>query len=157
LQTQSFTRIPSGSGPTLTHNTYDANVGVPPGEVAILFLAGSPGGAPNCPITPATPGASISGTGVSDAFHIKTDVPVVAYQINPYGGGSVAVTAASLLLPTSVWDMNYVAVNVSAASAGNPSLNIVAKDDGTQVTLTPNTAVTAGAGIPGGPAGVPMT
>jgi len=157
LQTQNFTRIPSGSGPSLTHGTYDANVGVPPGEVAILFLGGQQGAAPDCPVVPAAPQASFSGTGVSDAFHIKTDVPVVAYQINPYGGGSVAVTAASLLLPTSVWDTNYVAVNVSPASVGNPSLNIVAKDDGTQVTLLPNAAVTGGTGIPGGAAGSPIT
>src|SRR5262249_49326419 len=79
------------------------------------------------------------------------------YQINPYGGGSVAVTAASLLLPTSVWDLNYVAVNVSPADVGNPSLNIAAKEDGTQVTFTPTAAVTAGGGIPGGAAGTPFT
>ena len=157
LNTQSFTRIPSGSGPSLTHNTYDATMGLPPGEVAILFLGGTQGAAPNCPVVPATASATLTGTGVSDAFHIKTDVPVVAYQINPYGGGSVAITAASLLLPTSVWDLNYVAVNVSPQAAGNPSLNIVAKDDGTQVTFTPNAAVSGGTGIPGGNAGQPIT
>jgi hypothetical protein len=156
LNTQSFTRIPSGSGPTLTHGTYDATMGLQPGEVAILFLAGTQGAAPNCPVAPAVPSAYIQGTGISDSFHIKTDVPVVAYQINPYGGGSVAVTAASLLLPTSVWDTNYVAVNVSAASAGEPSLNIVAKEDGTQVMLTPKQAVTGGTGIPGAAAGQPI-
>ena len=153
LNTQSFTRIPSGSGPTLQHGTYDATQGLAPGEVAILFLAGTQGAAPNCPVAPAVPAAYLTGTGIADAFHIKTDVPVVAYQINPYGGGSVAVTAASLLLPTSVWDMNYVAVNVSAASAGNPSLNIVAKDDGTQVMLTPKQALSGGTGIPAAAAG----
>jgi len=157
LNTQSFTRIPSGSGPTLTHGTYDATMGLQPGEVAILFLAGTQGAAPNCPVTPAVPAAYLTGTGISDAFHIKTDVPVVAYQINPYGGGSVAVTAASLLLPTSVWDMNYVAVNVSAASAGNPSLNIVAKEDGTQVMLTPKQAITGAGAIPSAAAGQPIT
>ena len=157
LQTQNFTRIPTGSGPTLTHGTYDANIGVPPGEVAILFLGGTQGAAPNCPVVPAAPQASFAGTGISDAFHIKTDVPVVAYQINPYGGGSVAVTAASLLLPTSVWDLNYVAVNVSPASVGNPSLNIVAKEDGTQVMFTPNAQVVGGTGVPGGAPGTPIT
>jgi hypothetical protein len=157
LNTQSFTRIPAGSGPTLTHGTYDATQGLAPGEVAILFLAGTQGAAPNCPVAPAVPNAGLTGTGLSDAFHIKSDVPVVAYQINPYGGGSVAVTAASLLLPTSVWDTNYVAVNVSAASAGNPSLNIVAKEDGTQVMLTPKQAITGGTGIPGAAANQQIT
>jgi len=157
LNTATFTRIPSGSGPSLTQGTYDAAAGLPPGEVAILFLGGTQGAAPNCPVTPAAAVPYLSGTGVSDAFHIKTDAPVVAYQINPYGGGSVAVTAASLLLPTSVWDQNYVAVNVSAASAGNPSMNIVAKEDGTQVTFTPNAALTGAGAIPSGSAGQPVT
>ncbi len=157
LDTASFTRIPSGSGQSLTYAPYDATAGLPPGEVAILFLAGSQGSAPNCPVTPAKPAAYLTGTGIGDAFHIKTDVPVVAYQINPYGGGSVAVTAGSLLLPTSVWDLNYVAVNVSPASAGNPSLNIVAKEDGTQVLFTPKAAVTGGTGVPAAAAGQQIT
>lgn len=157
LTTQNFARIPNGSGPGLTYGNYDATVGLPAGEVAILFLAGTQGSAPNCPVTPAVPAAYLQGTGIGNSFHIKTDVPVVAYQINPYGGGSVAVTAASLLLPTSVWDTNYVAVNVSAASAGTPSLNIVAKEDGTQVTLTAKQAVTGGTGIPAAAAGQPVT
>lgn len=157
LNTQSFTRIPTGSGPSLTQGSYDAVAGLPPGEVAILFLGGTQGAAPNCPVTPAAAAAQMSGTGISNAFRIKTDVPTVAYQINPYGGGSVAVTAASLLLPTSVWDTNYVAVNVSAQAAGSPSLNIVAREDNTVVTLTPTAAVTAGTGIPGGAAGQPIT
>jgi hypothetical protein len=93
---------------------------------------------------------------MATAFHITTDVPVVAYQINPYGGGSVAVTAASLLLPSSVWDDNYVAVNVSPQSAGNPSLNIIAREDGTIATITPVAAVVGGGGIPPGPAGQPL-
>ncbi|HEY5928339.1 MAG TPA: IgGFc-binding protein [Kofleriaceae bacterium] len=157
LNTQSFARVPSGAGPSLTYAQYDPTQGLAPGEVAILFLAGTQGSAPNCPVAPAVPAAYLTGTGISDSFHIKTDVPVVAYQINPYGGGSVAVTAASLLLPTSVWDMNYVAVNVSAAAAGNPSLNIVAKDDGTQVTLTPKQAIAGGGVIPATAANTPVT
>jgi hypothetical protein len=157
LNVASFARIPTGAGPSLTHGTFDAVAGLPPGEVAILFLGGTQGAAPMCPIAPAKANPYISGTGITSAFHITTDVPVVSYQINPYGGGSAAVTAASLLLPTSVWDSNYVAVNVSPKSAGNPSMNIVAKDDNTQVTLIPNAALVGGNGIPAGAAGTPVT
>jgi hypothetical protein len=158
LNTQSFTRIPTGSGPALTQGTFDAAAGLAPGEVAILFLGGSQGSAPYCPVTPAASDAALGGTGIGKSFHISTDVPVVAYQINPYGGGSVAVTAASLLLPTSVWDTNYVAVNVSPQGiAGSPSLNIVAREDDTVVTLTPNATVVGGGGIPSGTAGTPVT
>jgi hypothetical protein len=157
LNVANFTRLPSGSGPTLTQGTFDPVQGIPPGQVAIVFLGGTQGSAPNCPVTPAAAAPALSGTGISDSFHIKSDVPVVAYQINPYGGGSVAVTAASLLLPTSAWQKEYVAVNVSAASAGNPSLNIVAQEDGTEVTFTPNAALTGKGGIPSGAAGTPVT
>ena len=157
LTPATFTRIPQGTGAGITYAPYDPNVGVPPGEVAILFLAGAQGAAPNCPVTAATPSSGVKGTRINSSFNITTDVPVVAYEINPYGGGQVAVTAASLLLPTSAWDTNYVGVNVSAASAGLPSMNIVAKNDNTAVTMIPKVAVTAGTGITGGPAGQPLT
>ena len=63
-----------------------------------------------CPV-PAAIGtdAQISGNGFGKAFHIMTDLPVVAYQMLPYGGGKAAATGASLLLPTSAWGTNYVA------------------------------------------------
>ncbi len=154
-----FTRLPVGAGPSLTYSPYDATAGVPAGEVAVLFLGGDAGGAPNCPVASAVAGASKTGTGISSSFHVKTDVPVVAYQINPYGGGSVAVTAASLLLPASVWDTDYVAVNVSeqsTAGGGSPSMNIIAQQDGTVVTLTPKAAVLGNGGIPSGAANAPL-
>ncbi|WP_196301729.1 IgGFc-binding protein, partial [Streptococcus pneumoniae] len=80
----------------------------------------------------------IVGTGRGRAFHITSDVPVAAYQTQPFGGGSAGVTAASLLLPTSVWDTGYIAVNAGAASnSGNPLLTLVAHEDGTEITLKP--------------------
>ena len=41
------------------------------------------GAAPQCPVASAETTAYISGTGLGESFHITTDVPVVAYQINP--------------------------------------------------------------------------
>jgi hypothetical protein len=154
----SFTKIPIGSGPQLTYGNYDDVAGLPSNEVAILVLGGSSGAAPLCPFPAAVGAPAINGTGISSSFEIITDVPVVAYQINPYGGGSAAVTASSLLLPTSAWDTDYVAVNVTAAGlAGSPSLNIVAKEDNTIVTMMPNVAVLGGTGIPAGNPGQPLT
>jgi hypothetical protein len=145
-----FAKIPSGSGASLTYGAYDPVAGLAPGQVAILFLAGGTGGfgGVSCPVPSAVPtGGQVNGTGLGHSFHITTDVPVVSYQINPYGGGSAAVTAASLLLPTSVWDLNYVAVNISPYDIGLPSLNIVARDDNTTVTLLPKAAVQGGGGV----------
>jgi hypothetical protein len=163
LAVEGFASVPSGSGPTLTYGPYDATAGLAPGQVAILFLGGTAGGPPlGCPLQPAVAAPQITGTGIADSFHITTDVPAVAYQINPYGGGSVEVTGASLLIPTSAWDTNYVAVNVSQAEfptptvALNPSLNLVARDDNTTVTITPNVPIVGGNGVGTAAAGQPL-
>ncbi len=162
LNTASFTRIPSGQGNNIVYGPYDANMGLPVGEVAILFLSRGPGGFPNCPV----PGGGIAqethvtGTGSGQAFRISTDQPVAAYQMLPYGGGSVAATSATLLLPTSVWDTNYVAVNAftksQAVADANPLLVLVADEDGTEITIEPKVAIVGGGGIQGSPAGVPI-
>src|SRR5262249_42694179 len=90
-----FAKIPQGQGQSLTYAPYDPNVGLAPGQVAIMFLAYFPQGLiiknVDCPV-PAAIGteAQITGNGFGKAFHIKTDLPVVAYQMQPYGGGRAA-------------------------------------------------------------------
>ena len=162
LSPGTFGFIPVGTGPNLTFEPFNAAAGIPPGEVVVLFLAGqlgTPGpGQAFCPKTPAVPNAQLNGTGIGASFRIDADVPVVAYQINPYGGGSAAVTGASLLLPTSVWSDNYVAVTAyQSNNPANPSFNIVAEENDTKVTLLPTQALVGGGGIPGGAANVPLT
>jgi hypothetical protein len=154
-----FARIPSGAGPSLTYAAYDPVAGLAPGEVAILFLAGTAGSGAPCPAPTAMPtGVQIfNASGGGNAFRITTDVPVVAYQINPYGGGSAAVTGASLLLATSAWDTNYVAVAATPRDHTNPSMNILAAQDDTHVTMLPKVAVQGGGKLPAGPANVPYT
>lgn len=157
LNTASFVRIPSGQGQALQYAPYDPAAGLPPGEVAILFLSRDAAGfLPDCPAPAAFPGDSgILGTGKGHAFHISTDRPVVAYQILPYGGGSSAATSATLLLPTSVWDTNYVAINAypkSQIAPASPSLDILAHEDGTTITILPKVDIQPGNGVSGGAA-----
>jgi IgGFc binding protein len=157
LPVATFTRIPQGSGATIQYLPYDDAQGLQPGQVAIVFLSGGQGFV-TCPAPSAIPsGVHFQTTGYGNAFHITTDVPVVAYQINPYGGGSAATTAASLLLSTSVWDTNYVAVTVSPYDIANPSLNIVGKEDGTTIQMVPTVPVVGGGGVPAGAANQVMT
>ncbi len=152
----SFTRIPSGKGQAITYGTYPGTLA--PGQVAILFLGGVQGAAPSCPIASAEGSAAMtSNTGIGHSFHITTDVPIVAYEMNPYGGGNAAVTGASLLLPVSAWDTNYIASTASAYYVGNPSINIVAATDNTQVTILPKVALAGGTGIPAAAANSPST
>lgn len=159
LPVANFTRIPSGQGNNIQYQPYDPNMGLPVGEVAIVSLSRSPnGGLPACPSPPGVAAEThVTGTGLGRGFLITTDVPVSAYQMHPYGGGSVALTSATLLLPTSVWDTNYIGANAYAqGQAGQPLMIFVADEDGTIVTLDPKVAVNGGNGVQGGPAGVPI-
>jgi hypothetical protein len=156
LPVASFTRIPSGKGQNVTYAPY--NGAVPAGQVAILFLGGAQGSSPSCPVATAeNTSAMVTGTGIGDSFHITTDVPVVAYEMNPYGGGNVAVTGASLLLPVSAWDTNYVASTASPDTAGTPGVTIIASQDNTQVSFLPTVALAGGGGVPSGGANATVT
>lgn len=160
-------RIPKGTGSSLTYEPYDPNAGLAPGEVAILFLGGGQAGTTSvtCPVPSAFPngegaGMQVNGTGIGRGIRIRSDAPVVAYQMFPYGGGRAAVTGASLLLPTSVWDTNYIAVNAyerSTAAGTNPSMTLVAKEDGTEITILPKVAIQGSVNVSASPAGAPVT
>jgi hypothetical protein len=152
--------IPSGTGQSITYTPLPNGM-LPAGQVAILFLDsavadGEPGACPTS-ITAAVTGTdtAVHGTALGDAFHITTSAPAVVYDIFPYGGGSTAITSATLLLPTSVWDVNYVAVDAYAMSAGQPDVEIVAQTDATTVTITPVAAIVQGTGVAGATAGTP--
>jgi hypothetical protein len=170
LDLSQFAKIPQGNGVGLSYNPYDPAAGLPPGEVAILFLSGPYEPNPphgfmypkNCPIPSAVPaGVQIHSTGIGKAFRVTTDVPVVAYQMLPYGGGDSAVTGATLLLPTTAWDTNYVGVNTYPAAFGettlSPSMSLVADQDGTDITILPKADIVAGAGVAGASKGVSVT
>lgn len=165
LPVSDFAGIPVGQGPALTYEPYDEATGLPPGKVAVLFLSRAllGGSVVECPVPAAiSEETGVSGTGRGAAFHIQSDYPVVAYQISPYGGAQAYVTSATLLLPTSAWDTNYVAINAYKTSdppidGGHPSLDIVAREDDTEVTLLPAADIEGGAGVPAAPAGQPIT
>ena len=154
-------QTPVGQGAGLSYEPYDPVAGLDPGEVAIVFIGRDNGFLPSCPVPPAfTANVGVLGTGRGHGIHIATDAPVAAYQILPYGGGPSAATSATLLLPTSAWDVNYVAVNAYhksvAVPVAQPSMTLVADEDGTQVTILPKVAIAGGNGVVGGPANAPI-
>jgi hypothetical protein len=169
LDTTSIAVIPSGDGKAITYQPMPNNQ-LPAGQVAILFLAQAPNptgsaGAVTCPIAPAVNGtdSAAHGTSFGSAFHLTTSLPVVAYDILPYGGGAAAMTSATLLVPTSAWDTNYIAVNafsqsqIAASAGAMPSLDIVAMQDGTTITINAPVAIQPGNGVPGGAPNTPQT
>jgi hypothetical protein len=152
-------QVPSGAGSTLKYAPLGSG-GLQPGQVAILFLdAASAEYACPAGITAAfsTDGA-VHGTATGKAFHVKTDRPVVSYDIFPFGGGSSAATSATLLVPTSAWDVNYIAVNPFAKDVqvpqAQPFIEIVASVANTTVSISPTSAIVGGTGIPATAQGV---
>jgi hypothetical protein len=168
-----FARIPSGTGTSVVYNAYDPTVGLPEGQIAVLFLSRDPTAVSdpnpddprvlaNCPsgVTPAVNGdASLHGTGSATAFHIKTNVPVVAYSMLPFGAGRARVTGASLMLPTNVWGNNYVAVDAYeqpdsfTEDRAGPTTMIIAQNDSTTISINPVVDILAGGGLAGISAG----
>jgi hypothetical protein len=169
LQPNTFAYIPTiGANGTINYNAYDSAKGIGVGEVAILFLSRASGGGSvvDCPMPAALDlETGFPGTGKGKGFHITTDYPVTAYQIVPYGGGQAAVTSATLLLPTSAWDTNYLAVNAYQAVPepdpnnpflGYPALEVVAREDATKVTILPKAAIVGGPNVPAAEANKPV-
>lgn len=146
----------TGSGSNTTYVDFDEAKGLSAADVAMIFL--DDGQFPPCPHA-AFDIASFRGTGIgSTAVRITSDAPVVAYQMLPYGAAGAAITGSTLLLPTSAWDTNYLAVDAYGPSLifdSVPSLSIVAAEDATKVTLLPGVDVLGGSAGPG--AGVPAT
>jgi IgGFc binding protein len=151
--------VPSGAGPGIKYAPVPSGK-VQPGQVAILFLSSQASTMTNCPMTGPNPaGSGLAGTRIGSAYHIATDVPVVAYDIYPYGGGSSSVTSATLLIPTGAWATNYLAVSPwsDTTNATTPRTNVVALLDGTEVTIDPVAAIVAAPGVAGAAAGQSVT
>jgi len=174
LPIDQFARIPTGQGTGINYGPYQQRVGLPANQVAILFLSRDPsvkvdgGSAPrdlaDCPpgVTPAIVGdAALHGTGKATAFRIRTNVPVVAYQMLPYGGGRARVTGATLLLPTSAWSTNYVVADAYQAPTmfptPGPTTVVIAAQDATSIAIKPTADIQPGAAVAGTGAGLPVT
>jgi hypothetical protein len=157
---------PNGTGAGITYQPLQSS-SLPPGQVAIVFLndyppahAGIYSSDFECPsgVSAATTtfDGAVHGTGRGKAFHIRTDRPVAAYDIFPFGGGQSAVTSATLLVPTASWDVNYIAVNAYARNqnvlAGQGFVQVVASEANTTVTIQPKAAIAGGGGVAPTPA-----
>jgi hypothetical protein len=136
--------------------------GLPPGEVAVLFLSHDPQSSNltplTCPIAPAisgTNGTGVIGTGVGTAWSITTDAPVTVYDILPYGGADSYLPSAQLVLPTTAWGTNYVAVLPPGSNSPYSSLwgQVVAREP-TTIQILANVNLPGGGSVPPISAGV---
>ncbi|MBA2543456.1 MAG: IgGFc-binding protein, partial [Deltaproteobacteria bacterium] len=87
------------------------------------------------------------------AYRIVADLPIVAYQFNPLDNVNVFSNDASLLIPRTVFDVDYYVMSKPTLDRRTPSpgtnpyygyLTVVAWQDNTQIAVTPTAAITAG-------------
>lgn len=125
-----YSELRDASGEVVSSGISQAdNLEIPPGGMAILLFE-----------SPPYPGGSVVR---GDAWRLRTDKPVVAYQFSPYCCNYSFTNDASLLLPTSSIDRDYVYVGaptfatVDDGSTSNLAavLTIVGAFDGTRVTV----------------------
>lgn len=158
-------RIIRSSGGTVTYDPFTGTLA--PNEAAVLFLEHKPGAQIPCPagIDPAVlDNSSLAGTarGTASTYWIKTSAPVGAYSIYPFGGAKSFVASATLLLPVPAWKADYVLSDswsgvVLDTVAANPTIQVVAQEDNTVVTLVGGVAVQPGVSVAGAASGVPQT
>ncbi|MBA2539142.1 MAG: IgGFc-binding protein [Deltaproteobacteria bacterium] len=118
-----------------------------------------PNAAPNT-----IPDQSIDGTGLArKAYKVTSDLPIVAYQFNPLDNVNVFSNDASLLLPTTAYDVEYYNFawptedRRPANHAYHGYVSIVAAEDDTIVEVTPSAGVRASATQAAIAAGTPTT
>ena len=102
--------------------------------------------------------AGILGSGIANgtAFRVESDLPVVATQFNPIGGANGATSGASLLLPTHALGTEYLHLDWDRGYGSGASMNIIAVEDDTEITIVPTENTQAGSnGLPAMNAGLP--
>ncbi len=154
-------------GPTLTHHTGP----IPSGETVVLFVADRDPDKQRSAVENATHVGCPEGvvpahphdipqvfSGLGDSFRLKTNAPVSAAAIYPYGsGGQSFIPAATLLLPVASWAQEHLIVGAWEKNNGDPFTQIVAAEDDTEVTIVPTRDIQDGLGFVGTAAKRPVT
>ena len=148
---------------------------IAPGDTAILFVSDKDPNVPGayaepgvrCPdgVTPAYFGDELPlNTGIGASFHLTSNTPVSAAAIYPYGGAKTFLPSATLLLPVPTWGTQHFIVTAWEESGdpvnsadGMPGAQIVASEDGTDITIDPTVGIEDGNTVVGTAAHVPAT
>ena len=133
--------------------------GLPTEQVAVLFLEGGRKEMCGCPVQAAVgTNTTIEQTERGEAWHVVTDVPVSVYDIVPYGGADSALPSAELVLPTTTFSDNYVAVvpmfrvlNRTLSIPASQWAQIIAVEDNTEVKIAAKAALPSGDGVAAAP------
>jgi len=159
-----YAYVPKGMGASLTYQQVPLT-GIPANTMAIVFLNDSKQnttyyvGCPNG-VSAAVSGSQmvVPGTRIADAIEIKTSVPAVVYDIYPYGGALSYMPSATLLVPSTAWDTNYVAATMAEEPMGSKGgIDLVARENNTKITVLPSTNILAGTGVAAATKNTPVT
>jgi len=140
---------------------------IPPGESVIVFIASPNPHMPplygdviiSCPdgVVAATEGSALYRSGIASSLHLTASAPVSAVAMFPFGGAPSYKPATTLLMPVVTWAKEHVLIDGWELNAGVPATQIVAAQDGTEITVIPTKSVQDGTNIKGGPPKVPLT
>jgi hypothetical protein len=159
-----YAYVPKGQGASITYQAVPST-GIPANTMAIVFLNDSKMNATyyvGCPmgVSAAVSGQQmvVPGTRIADAIEIKTSVPAVVYDIYPYGGALSYMPSATLLVPTTAWDTNYVTTTMSEEPANTKGgIDLIAFQNNTKITVLPSTNIVAGTGVAAATKNTPIT
>ncbi|MDB4982099.1 MAG: hypothetical protein JWM82_2851 [Myxococcales bacterium] len=159
--------LPVVSGSTITYDLLNGKLA--PGKTAIIFMAQAQkqNGPFNyfvaCP-SGVKPILSVDpikhGTARTKSFRVRSDAPISAYSIWPYGGAVSYAPSAMLLLPTASLGSRYLLVDAwifAPGSTEGPRAQIVANEDATEIKLTPTINLNDGDHLTGAAAGQTAT
>jgi hypothetical protein len=115
-----------------------------PGQLQVIDVACET----DCLVPPAQ--VNIQGLGPRSGFRLTADVPVTAYQWNPYGA-EIFTTDSSLLIPVTSLSGTYIVASwqtsTDTADMNTSQVMIVGTADGTALTITPAADVDEHGGI----------
>jgi hypothetical protein len=137
------------SGTLLDFPGYGTQRTVNQGEAAIFVASGMAG---MCSYTPARANANTMLTGLQPGtvYRVRSTLPVVAYQVNPFEAANLNTTDAALLIPIPALGAQYMIMTYAGLSISPSAFDVVAVENGTVVTITPKANLQAGGPVVGG-------
>ncbi|MDY0004562.1 MAG: IgGFc-binding protein [Polyangia bacterium] len=132
------------AGTILSFPGYGTERTIAPRQLEIFKVNGNcSGGSASSNMTQMATGIQAGG-----AYRVKSTLPVVAYQINPYEAATIHTTDAALLIPVPALGAQYMVASYSGLGQAPSSISIVAVEDNTHLDVVPSVTLQAAGPVP---------